>query len=99
MPRPRATLAMSSSSGTKYMVQPILVTPRAYKTRVRRQALVDSLLRSDDPSIRWRVLVRVLDADPSSAEVIRLQETIRTSPRARALCAALAADRHVYAKW
>jgi hypothetical protein len=68
---------------------------------VRRTALVDSLLHSGEPSIRWRVL----DADAESAEVGQLQDQVRSSPRVRSLLARRAADGrinsggNVYAKW
>ena len=56
----------------------------ADRTRDRRQ-LVDRLLRSREPSVRWRTRVRVLGEDRSSRAVRRLEEEIRRSPRARRL--------------
>lgn len=52
-----------------------------------RSALIDALRQCDEPSIRWKVMVRVLGEDPSSQKIRDLQEEIRKSPRARALIA------------
>jgi hypothetical protein len=68
-----------------------------------RSRAIDTLLRSEEPSIRWKVLVNVLGEDPDSAKVRDLREQIRTSPRVTALLAGR--DRHftreanVYAKY
>jgi hypothetical protein len=68
-----------------------------------RSSVVEALLKSDEPSVRWKVRTRVLGEDPEAGKVRELQEEIRTSPRARALIAGR--DRkfirkaHVYAKW
>jgi hypothetical protein len=68
-----------------------------------RAPIIDSLLRSDEPSIRHNVMVRVLDEDPHSKKIKTLQEEIRNSPRAKALIAGRDKRRvreaHVYAKW
>jgi hypothetical protein len=59
--------------------------------------VVDSLLTSDEPSVRWKVRVQVLDEDPQSKPIRRLQQEIRNSPRVRALL-----DRRAgasYRKW
>ena|SRR5579872_2528352 len=50
-----------------------------------RGLLTDSLLHSEEPSIRWKVMVQVLGEDPHSAKIRALQEDIRRSPRAKAL--------------
>jgi hypothetical protein len=47
-----------------------------------RGPLIDSLLHSEEPSIRWKVMVQVLGEDPHSAKIRALQEDIRRSPRA-----------------
>ncbi len=52
-----------------------------------RTPLIDTLLHSDEPSIRWKVMVRVLGEDPHSRKIRDLQEEIRNSPRAKALLA------------
>jgi hypothetical protein len=59
--------------------------------------LIDTLLASDETSIRWKVLVRVLDEDPSSPKVTALQQEVRACPRVQALLSSHAAN--VYAKW
>lgn len=53
-----------------------------------RQRIIDTLLSSDEPSIRWKVLVGVLGEDPGSREIGALREQIRNSARARAMLAA-----------
>jgi hypothetical protein len=52
---------------------------------VQRKALVERLLRSREPSIRWKVRVGVLGEEPGSRRVRALQEEIRAAPRTRAL--------------
>jgi len=66
-----------------------------------RTAVIDALLKSDEPSIRWKVMTRVEGEDPGSRKVRELREEIRTSPRARALIAGrdqrFVREAHVYA--
>ena len=50
-----------------------------------RNALIDDLLKSNEPSIRRKVLVQVLGEDPESRKVRRLEEEIRNSARVRAV--------------
>jgi hypothetical protein len=50
-----------------------------------RSRVIDMLLHSDEPSIRWKVLVRVLAEDPHSTKIKELREEIRVSPRVKAL--------------
>jgi hypothetical protein len=52
-----------------------------------RSSVIDALLKSEEPSVRWKALVRVAGEDPESLKVRELREEIRTSPRARALIA------------
>ena len=52
---------------------------------MRREALIRSLLEAENPSIRWKVRVGVLDEDPGSRGSRRLQDEIGRSPTARAL--------------
>ena len=59
--------------------------------------VVDRLLRSDEPSIRWKTRLNALGDDPSSRAMKRLRDEIRTSPRARALLSQR--TRNVYMKW
>ena len=46
---------------------------------------VAGLLRSDEPSLRWKVRTRVLGDDGSSPAVRRLREEVRRSPRVQRL--------------
>jgi len=68
-----------------------------------RASLIDALLSSEEPSIRWKVMTRVLDEDPHSPKIKSLQEEIRNSPRAKALIAGrdqrVVREAEVYAKW
>jgi hypothetical protein len=68
-----------------------------------RSRLVEALLRSDEPSIRWKLLVRVLGEDPHSTKIRELHEKIRVSPRVKALLAGgqrgPAQEPKVYAKY
>lgn len=70
---------------------------------------VNSLLRAleetREPSVRWKLHVQVLGEERSSAAVIALEETIRRSPRVRALLSRRSelgrpgTARAVYYKW
>ena len=64
-------------------------------------AIVDALLTSAEPSIRWKVRTRVLDEAPDDPGVIALREEIRSSERVRRLLApCLSPERPAtYAKW
>lgn len=72
---------------------------------MRREALITSLLDSDNPSVRWKVRVGVLDENPSSRGIKKLQEEIRVSPTVNALLARrnkageIHARRNPYDKW
>ncbi len=65
--------------------------------------VIDKLLQSDEPSVRWQTLVHVLGRDPGTPDVKNLCGGIKTSPRVRALLS----ERdprgniplHPYAKW
>lgn len=67
------------------------------------QSTIERLLRSPEPSIRYRVQVGVLDSDPSSAQVVALREEIRQCPRSQALLGEQGADGKIpvrgYQKW
>jgi hypothetical protein len=54
------------------------------RDRARRR-VVDRLLRSPEPSVRWRTRVRVLGEPRSSPSVRRLEEEVRRSRRVRLL--------------
>lgn len=68
-----------------------------------RTPLIERLLHSDEPSIRWKVMVGVLGEDPDSQKINDLRQEIRNSPRVKALLAGR--DRHfvreakVYSKY
>jgi hypothetical protein len=66
----------------------------------RRKGAIDSLLGSDEPSIRWKARVRVLGEDGDSRAMRRLRQEIRRSTRALALIEGATAH-HVnpYGKW
>ena len=71
-----------------------------YARTVDASAIVDHLLGSDEPSVRWKIRVGVLGEDPESRPGRRLQDEIRRSPRARRLIDGQAELRPAcYAKW
>src|SRR5436309_1863610 len=66
--------------------------------------LVERLLASDEPSIRWKVRVQVLGEDRASPKIQALERTIRRSPRVRTLLAGPMGSfrdglRDPYSKW
>jgi hypothetical protein len=63
--------------------------------------IVDMLLASAEPSIRWKVRTQVLDEAPDSAGIVRLRNEVRSSERVQRLLApCFSAGRPgVYAKW
>ncbi len=70
-----------------------------------RDDVYAQMLRSSEPSIRWKVRVLVREEDPDSAPIRRLREEIRRSARARALLGRrdargqLLPRRGSYSKW
>lgn len=70
-----------------------------------RGKVIDTLLRSTEPSIRWKLRVRVLGENPRSRAMRGLGEEIRGSARVRALLSRRAqlgrpgTARQVYYKW
>jgi hypothetical protein len=68
-----------------------------------RGPVIDALLHSDEPSIRWKAMVQVVGESSDSRKVKDLQNEIRDSPRARALIAGrdreLVREQYVYASW
>jgi hypothetical protein len=69
------------------------------------RTIVNALLKSEEPSIRWKTRVHVLGEDRDSKTVRALQEEIRHSPRVRALLSRseqlgrAGTARTVYYKW
>jgi len=63
--------------------------------------VIDALLGSKEPSISWKVQTECLGEDPSSAEMVRLGEEVRRSPRVRSmlLCYDRLGKPNAYAKW
>jgi hypothetical protein len=71
---------------------------------VADQDVIDRLLRSDEPSIRWKTRAFVLGEDPGSAPLRAAQQEVRDSPRVQDLLRRhLGRDRApgpaAYAKW
>jgi hypothetical protein len=60
-------------------------------------AIVDALVDSHEPSVRWKARTRVLDEDPESRAIVRLRDEIRRSPRVRTLVERAAGAS--YRKW
>ena len=71
----------------------------------RATSVVDALLRSPEPSVRWKTRVRVLGERPTSKASRALQQEVRASPRASALLSRreqlgrAGTARQVYYKW
>jgi hypothetical protein len=65
--------------------------------------IIDKLLNSDEPSVRFKVLVNVLGRKLESPEIKKLQEEIKSSSRVKLLLSERGKDRkipfHPYAKW
>jgi hypothetical protein len=66
--------------------------------RTMARGIVDTLLRSEEPSIRWTVRTRVLGEPPGSPANRRLRGQIRRSPRVRRMLDA-EFPRNLYQKW
>src|SRR5437867_2550941 len=72
---------------------------------MRDTAVINALLKSAEPSIRWKTRVHVLGEDPESKAIRALREEIRGSPRVRALLSRRdqlgrpGSRRRVYYKW
>jgi hypothetical protein len=69
------------------------------------EPIIEELLGSEEPSVRWRVRVGVLGEDPDSPAIRRLGQQIRDSARVRAILTGRGPDgrivdpAHVYSKW
>ncbi len=69
------------------------------------EPVIDSLLASEEPSVRWKVRVQVLGENPASGALRRLRREIKSSPRVQVLLSGrdrsgrLVRSDEVYAKW
>ncbi|MFZ0543817.1 MAG: hypothetical protein WAM60_00165 [Candidatus Promineifilaceae bacterium] len=65
--------------------------------------VIEKLLDSDEPAIRYKVMVNVLGCDPDSAECRQLRQEIKASPRAEKLLSGWEWRSHMspgpYRKW
>ena len=67
--------------------------------------IVDRLLESEEPSVQWKVRVRVLGESETSRPIRALQKRIRESPRVATLLSGRGTDgrllhgRNIYDKW
>jgi hypothetical protein len=65
--------------------------------------IIDNLLNSDEPSVRFKVLVNVLGRKLESAEIKKIQDEIKSSPRVKLLLSERRRDGkipfHPYRKW
>ena len=79
--------------------------PRSPAGTSDARSVIERLLRSQEPSIRWKTRVHVLGEDRDSKAIRELEEKIRTSPRVRALLSRRnelgrpGTARKVYYKW
>ena len=66
-------------------------------------ALIETLLQSQEPSVRYKTLINVLGREPGSPEALTLQEAVRTSSRVERLLSERGADGRIpfgtYNKW
>jgi hypothetical protein len=73
--------------------------------QAKRARVVDTLLSSEEPAIRWRTRALALGEELDSKQMRKLQREVRESTRVKALLAQLDASgaalspRNVYAKW
>jgi hypothetical protein len=65
--------------------------------------IIDGLLNSHEPSVRYKILVNVLGEKPESPKIRKLQEEIKSSPRVKLLLSERRKNReiphHPYRKW
>ncbi len=72
---------------------------------MRTDDLINDLLKSGEPSVRWKIRTRVLGENPSSRRIKALQEEIRKSPRVKTLLSrrdtrgSRPCGKTIYAKW
>src|SRR5215831_18359345 len=73
--------------------------------RKLHHSVLDVLLKSSEPSVRWKVRAGVLREDPQTKEMRALREAVRKSARVKTLLARrdktgrLISGRSVYDKW
>lgn len=102
---PSALRASSTRCAVRYAPGIIGPATMAALRAGSQSSIVDTLLASDEPSIRWKTRAHVLGEDPASREARRLRDAIRTSPRVKALLShrtkhgLIAGTRGVYDKW
>jgi hypothetical protein len=67
------------------------------------EAVIEQLLQSEEPSVRYKVQVHVLRQDRDSESILQLQEEIRNSPRVKAFLSERRPDGTLpfgpYTKW
>jgi hypothetical protein len=65
--------------------------------------IIDKLLRSDEPSVRFKILVNILGERPQSVKIRKLQQEIKSSPRVKLLLSLRDKDGRMpfnpYKKW
>jgi hypothetical protein len=65
--------------------------------------IIDQLLKSNEPSVRWKVRVNVLGEKRESAGIRKLEAEIKDSPRVKALLQKMdkrgRMNMNIYAKW
>jgi hypothetical protein len=65
--------------------------------------IIDKLLNSNEPSVRYKVLVNVLGEKPNSTKIRKFQEEIKSSPRVKLLLSERGKNGeipyHPYKKW
>jgi hypothetical protein len=65
--------------------------------------IIEKLLKSNEPLVRYKVLVNVLEQKPQSAKIRKLQEEIKSSPRVKLLLSERnrkgEIPHHPYRKW
>jgi hypothetical protein len=65
--------------------------------------IINKLLNSDEPSVRFKVLVNVLGEKPESSKIRKLQQEIKSSSRVKLLLSERGKDGkipfHPYRKW
>ena len=66
--------------------------------------IIDKLLKSSEPSIRYKIRINVLGEDPDSPAIKSLQQQIKKSPRVQSLLAGhnedgVILDSNIYQKW